>query len=236
MGVAAGRPDLAEAMAATEAVAQHFRATLEEGRDHAQVCLLVDGRRIAVEVATLPLWGPGTAAQFKPRLRFDKVVLRVIRRLREALSETVPDGSTVVFTMTAPIRQAAKTAAVLEARIRACLSGGCGEIDENIHGNLVRARLVSGASRQASKVVGFVHNPGVDPRLLIDMSQSLLQSVGAAADRSQPANECWLVLTAAGLVPPIETWRQVFAQLSIRADYANILMILARGRVENLEG
>jgi hypothetical protein len=46
----------------------------------------------------------------KLRLRFDKVALRLVGGLKAALASVVPEGETVAFTITAPIRLPAKTA------------------------------------------------------------------------------------------------------------------------------
>jgi hypothetical protein len=45
------------------------------------------------------------------RLRSDKSVLRLVNGLKAALGEVVPEGQAVIFTVTAPIKRRAKTAA-----------------------------------------------------------------------------------------------------------------------------
>lgn len=97
----------------------------------------------------------------KPRLRFDKVARRFVSDLQTALRHAVPDGTTVTFTITAPIRLASKTAVVLEEQIRVLLARRAkqAESEQTIHGNAIRVRVVRTGSTQAPKVVGFVHNP-----------------------------------------------------------------------------
>ena len=108
----------------------------------------------------------------EPHLRFDKVVIRVSERLHVALRPVVPRGVTVVVTMTAPIRQAAKTAAALEARIRAQLERPARRRAARavVHGNRIRIGFESRVPDGALPVVVFVHNPGTDPRVLLDMA------------------------------------------------------------------
>jgi hypothetical protein len=67
----------------------------------------------------------------KIRLRLDKVVLRVVGGLQAALADVVPDEVAVIFTVTAPIRLPAKTAAFLESLVRDARP--CGERREVIH-------------------------------------------------------------------------------------------------------
>lgn len=116
----------------------------------------------------------------KPRLRFDKVARRFVFDLQAALSDAVPDGTTVTFTITAPIRLASKTAAVLEEHIRALLARRTkqAESEQTIHGNSIRVRVVRSVETQAAKVVGFVHNP--DP----GAAEALLNAYGPSSTAS----------------------------------------------------
>ena len=103
-------------------------------------------------------------------LRFDKVATRVIERLRAAVGDTMPSGTTVVVTITAPIRLPGKTTASLESKIHTLLGRRSGpkDVKATIHGNRVRIRVVKGVAKRAPTLVGFVHNPDVDPISLLD--------------------------------------------------------------------
>src|SRR5580700_3438096 len=117
------------------------------------------------------------------RLRFDRVAMRFIGDVQSALHEVVPVGKTLMFTITAPIRLASKTAAALEDRVRRSLARRTARIDlaETIHGNQIRVRLLRDGAQSAPRVIGFVHNPETDPEILFDVTQSLLRS-----DNSRP--------------------------------------------------
>ncbi len=113
----------------------------------------------------------GSAA--KPRLRFDKVAVRVIASLQAAARKTVPNGATVVVTITAPIRLPAKTAVAIEDKIQILLkkkSPGRG-VTATICGNHVRIRLLKHKSKRAPKLIGYVHNPETDVGQLFDMAR-----------------------------------------------------------------
>ncbi len=227
--------------AALDAVARRLSATWEEGGDSADAHLTVAGRRIAVDVATLERRDTDRDDPAKVRLRFDKVVIRLMERLQAALGETVPEGTTVLATVTAPIRLAAKTAAELEAKIWALLgrsSPGRDE-EETIHGNRVRIRLLRGAFARAArspKLIGFVHNPDVDSRRLLNRAGEWLGLIGAAAGRraARPAGDRWLVVTSAGGASYLEVYRHVSSQVSPATGFAKILLVLGDGRVEEL--
>lgn len=228
--------------AAIEAVARLFSARWQKaGAESPDAYLTIAGKRIAVEVTAIKqrMAEPGSLA--KPRLRFDRVALRLVGGLQAVLREFVPDGQTVILTITAPIRLPSKTAAALEDKIRICLARGFEQADikDTIYGNQIRIRLVKGISRRVSKVIGFVHNPGSDPNVLLSLTQSLLQHISAAA--VNPASERftgdrWLVLANKDGSSYLGTYRHICSQLSISTDFKKILMTFADGRIETLTG
>lgn len=89
---------------AVEAVARQFSAKWEKGSDPSNPYITVARKRVAVDITTLKRHGSAQANAAKPRLRFDKVATRLIERLQATLGEAVPDGITVLLTITAPIR------------------------------------------------------------------------------------------------------------------------------------
>ena len=105
----------------------------------------------------------------RPGLRFDKVALAFIARLQEALSDCVPADKTLVVTCTAPIRKDSKTSSELSEVLRRKLARGSARLDfkATINGNQIRARLVKRAPTHADKLVGYIHNPDVDPKSLM---------------------------------------------------------------------
>jgi hypothetical protein len=128
-----------------EAVARHFSAIWENGgEDSPDAYLTIAGKRIAVEVTAINQMIAERGELARPRLRFDRVALGLVGGLRTTLREFVPDGHTVILTITAPIRLPAKTVAVLEDKIRACLARHSTptEVKDTIHGNQIRVRLV----------------------------------------------------------------------------------------------
>jgi hypothetical protein len=129
---------------AIEAVARRFSATWEKSNDPPDAYIMVAGKRVAVDITTLKRRGIGQGHAAKPRLRFDKVATRLIERLQATLGETVPNGTTVLLTITAPIRLPSKTAASLEDTITTLLGRGSPGRDERdmIHGNRVQIRLL----------------------------------------------------------------------------------------------
>lgn len=111
-----------------------------------------------------------------PRVRFDKVALRLVRSVRHPLEAAVPDGTGVLFAVTAPIREPAKTMAALVETIGGLLSLGPGEFAATLYGNDVRVRVVRRRLPRAARIVGFVHNREPPPDAVLDMAEALLVS------------------------------------------------------------
>ena len=108
----------------------------------------------------------------KTRLRSDKVALRLVSGLQAALTNIVPDGEAVIFTITAPIRLPAKTAGVLENLVRD--KPAHGERREIVHGNHVRIRRLADVPLHTPKVLGFVHNPASDAGIILALAKARL--------------------------------------------------------------
>lgn len=225
---------------AIEAAARRFSATWVKGNDPPDAYIIIAGKRVAVHIATLKWHGTLAVSTAKPRLRFDKVATRLMERLQAALDETVPDGMTLLLTITAPIRLASKTAAALEGKIQTVFGRESPSRDEKlaIHGNRVQIRVLRDARERAPKMVGFVHNPDSDPLLLLNMTSELLElistDVGSRATRL--AGDRWLVLIGDEDISFLEVYRYICSQLRRATDFKKILIVFGDGRVEMLTG
>lgn len=111
-------------------------------------------------------------------LRFDRVVVRVLGRLRAFAEAEAPDGTAFLVTISAPIRTPAKTAVALENEIKAIAlaAGPLAERTATVHGNRIRVRRVRHAHRQKPKLIGFVHNPDAAPQQLLDLAERWLRA------------------------------------------------------------
>ncbi len=110
------------------------------------------------------------------RLRFDKVVLRVRTSLRAGMGTLMPDGATVVVTMTAPIREPAKTAAKLEEIIKSRYSPHTAQSNwaGRVSGSQVQIRLVTGCDKVGERIFLLVHNFEKDANALLDAAEKLM--------------------------------------------------------------
>jgi hypothetical protein len=220
---------------AIETVARWLSATWEKGVDPPDAYVTLAGKRVAVDIKTLSPRGTGQGNAAEPRLRFDKVATRLFERLRAKLGGTVPDGMTVLLTITAPIHLPSKTATSLEDKIQTLLARGAPGRDEKdtIHGNRVHIRLSRDKSERAPKMIGFVHNSDSDPLLLLNMTRELLELISAEAGRRAPrrAGDRWLVVISDAGISFLEAYRYIYSQLRMAIGFKRILMIFSDGRV-----
>jgi hypothetical protein len=174
----------------------------------------VAGRPVAVDVVSF------RGAQ-QPRLRFDKVAIAFIRRLQTSLSRCVPDGRTVIVTISAPIRQDSSTGTLLIDKIRELLAGRRAQLKATIHGNRIQVRVLKGAGSRTAKLIGFVHNPKPDPSVLFDVTRCLLACMGS--DKRRSTADRWLVIANPDGLAPVETVRQVCSALRARTVFKRIV-------------
>jgi hypothetical protein len=215
--------------AAIEAVAERFSATIEKGGGGVGTFILVAGKRVAVDFSTLNRYGAGPPKATKPQLRFDKVATRLIASLKGTFAKIVPEGTTVLVTITAPIRLASKTTAALEGKIKTLLGQTSRNRDEKatIHGNRVQIKILSGQSKRAPKLIGFVHNSDTDPLRLLNMTRELLQAVGAEDKRpvsGQPRDQ-WLVVISPEGRSTLEAYRYIHSELRLATTSTKILIV-----------
>lgn len=224
--------------AAIEAVARHFAARWEERAAPPDAYIRLAGQRIALDVTVIKHTHRAGPCP-RPRVRFDRVALRLMNGLHAALQEAVPEGKTVLVTVTAPIRLPAKTAAALESKIREHLAhrSALWALQDTLCGNQVRIWVTKGLAKTTPALLGFAHHPDTDPEALLRWTQSVLPTLSAAAATRRPQTHTgarWLVLTAADGRAGIEMYRYVCSQLLISADVKKIVMVWADGAVQTL--
>jgi hypothetical protein len=223
---------------AAAAVARHFSATLRHRRGSRHATLMIAGNTVALHVLTFEPKNTANAQAAQPRLRLDRVALGLVHRLRSQLQDAVPEGCTVLFTITAPIRRAAKSAVGIEVLIRARVRGGpSGRSVGTIHGNSVQVVRLKGSCAEGARLVGLVHNPDADPAVFVELTRALL-SAAAAARRSgaRAPRKRWLAIESRARRVPIETYRNICQQLRLALAFEQILAIVSPARVEKLSG
>jgi hypothetical protein len=215
-----------------DALAAAMATTWRAGDGTADAVMKVGRAGLAVDIVTLKRQTLGPIGT--PRLRFDRVVMRLLESLREALDPDVPTDTTVLVTVTAPIRLAARTSVSVADAVRSLLSrhGYARELRANRHGNEVRIRLVTGVSRRAPRLLGFVHNPDSDPTLLLDLACDVL-SAGGRAQPARRAGARGLLLVTPDAHPPAETYRAALSCLP-QIDFSRVWLIGADRAVASL--
>ena len=106
------------------------------------------------------------------RLRFDRVALRLLESVKSGVGPMLTAEESVAFTVTAPIRLPARTSAALQEQLRELRTQ---ELSTTINGNAICARKIKNTSTDAPRVIGFVHNPGVNADLILDLAEAALR-------------------------------------------------------------
>src|SRR5579859_1381077 len=219
--------------AAIAAVAEHFGASLVQSAHTRARYLNLGSKRVAIDALALEAKARNSRS-VPPRLRFDRVVLRVLLDLRTGLCDVIPDGRTVTVTITAPIRVPAKTVATLQERIQGLLGrrSARAAMADTIHGNEVRARVMEGGTGSTSKLVGFVHNRDSDPAVLFDVTQALLAGLGPAKRTGDEfSGDRWLIISFEDEPSWLQTYGHVCSQLFPRKRFQRIVLVDADGCV-----
>lgn len=221
--------------AAMMSVARHFRATLEHGADPRDAYLIIAGKRVAVEVTAPEAGRLHRSRPQAPRLRFDRVVVRLLGRLRVALAARVPRGTTAVVTVTAPIRLAARTAAALEEMIGTLPRASARRpLRKTINGNQVRIQIMRSGSTSKAPLAGFVHNPDTPTSTLFDLTRALLRVGARSNTRKGFSGARWLVIVTEHERAWIPTYRHACSELFARADFQRIVLVSAAGEISTL--
>lgn len=215
--------------AAIEGVARRFSASRDKGSSPRDAYIRLAGKRVALEVVTLKACGTGQSNTAKPRLRFDKVATGLIERLQAPLGEILPDGMTLLLTITAPIHAASKTAASLTDNIQTLLERRSPGRDKKntIYGNRVQIRLLKDKSKRAPKMIGFVHNPESDARVLLNMACELLEPLNVKGGRRvlKRGGDRWLVMISARGISCLDAYRYIYSQLRPATNFKRALMV-----------
>jgi hypothetical protein len=161
-------------------------------------------------------------------LRFDRVVLELFDRLRAGLDDAVPAGTTVVVTVTAPVRLSEKTAVEIVERTRALLArrGAGRKLRVDAHGNEIRIHVLRRGWASAPKVVGFVHNRDSDPKPLFDLTGALLRGIGSVTrERTAHRGRRWLVIVIEDPAAWIKTYGHVCSQLVAGSEFERVVLV-----------
>jgi len=212
-----------------DAIRNHCAGARRVLRQPSAPLLDIAGRTVALSMRTLTVDIPQSGLKQAPRLRNDTVVRRVRRELERALAATIPDRQVVVVTITAPIRRPARTVRVIEDRIRSVLVRRPREADiaADILGNQVRIRLLSTIALRTAKLVLCVHQGASDAQLLLNLTHSLIRTVGAATSSCGGPTmmaQAWLVLTTPVAALPVALCRDILAQLGLRPKFSRIYL------------
>jgi hypothetical protein len=156
-----------------------------------------------------------------PRLRFDRTAIGFVTRLQKALTKSIPEGSTLIVTCTAPIRRDSKTSKELQAQLDLMLASGRKRLGSTIAGNRIQARVLQGHA-QPGRLLGFIHNPEPGPEVLFSLSRAVLRSLDAGSLR--PAGESLVIRNRNGRVP-VQALQYICTALRAETVFHRVLVL-----------
>jgi hypothetical protein len=218
---------LTRADSATALLAGRLKAVVGSNARR-QGTLVISGRRVAADLISPPAQLSHRPAAKPPRLRFDRVALGLLRRVRQGVHAEMPRGWMVALTVTAPIRLAGQTAITLEERIRVLLKARLRHtrgFKGRVHGNGVQIRVLRSGGAPVAQFVGFIHNPTPDPGMLFDLTNSLLRAVGSLKAARRGSRKRALVVAIADARVWTLTYGQVCAQLFADTHFRHVLLM-----------
>ena len=135
---------------------------------------LID-KHIAEKIAT-----DNASTIAKLGLRFDKTVVRLLSNLRNAVNKHIPQGTSVLLTISAPIKLPSKTESELCQQIIDSLNSEVRHKSQEfvIFQNKISIKVIDIPINQVETFVGFVHNPDRDPKHLLDLATTWLVKNG----------------------------------------------------------
>ncbi len=179
-------------------------------------------------VRLVPL--PSRLATPVPRLRFDRVVQRLVGDLRAAFDGELPGGTTALVTLTAPIRLPGKTAAAIADAVRAQVARASSrDLVATLHGNSVRVRIARHSLKHAPSTIAFVHNREPHPHRLLDCASEWLAVLSSAA-RARNAERRCLQVHGQGRRALASIDRHVCSQLLSVTPFSTIVVVDDDGR------
>ncbi len=193
-------------------------------------------QRIIVRVARFRPAGARKSHGAGLRLRLDKVAVSLVGRVRFAVQQSVPENRTVILTVTAPIRLAARTAEAIEAQIRSRLrSRATGDSVHRLHGNTVRIWVLKGSSGTTARLLGFVHNPDTDPTVLMEVTRAMLRALGLPRRvRAARTGKRWLIIDDSSLSLSTGTWQNLCGQLGLETAFGRVYLQQGEGGLVRL--
>lgn len=111
-------------------------------------------------------------------LRFDKVAVRLLNNIRNAINKDIPDGKIVLLAITAPIKLPQKTELEIYEQISDLIITNKQQTSRKftVFQNKIHIRTIDVSITQAERFVGFVHNTEVDSMQLFDKTTDWLKN------------------------------------------------------------
>lgn len=112
-------------------------------------------------------------------LRFDKVAVRLLNNIRNAINKDIPDRTIVLLAITAPIKLPSKAEIEICKKKNELLTTDKQQIGQKhtvFQNNIFIRTIEISTNKKVERFIGFVHNPKIDSMQLFDIAIDWLKN------------------------------------------------------------
>jgi hypothetical protein len=213
-----------------------YGGSYTKGEDPPDSYLVLDRKKIAVEVTRLVQQVPDERGRMVPRISQDQPPFDLAKSVQDEVGGDLPINCNVLLVLSAPIHQARKTKRELVEVVRSCLREER-EIEKiSLFGNEIEIEINYNAT-MSERVRCIVSNKFSTANIGENAIQILSDRViekEKKCDFSIACEEYWLALYNDYWLASLKSYQYAYRQLRLDHSFDKILLIDGYGRVDEL--
>jgi len=219
------------------ALVSQFGGCFTEGQNPPDAYLMIDNRRIAVEVTRLIEQLVSEDGTSRSRFADDMPAVNLANELDEHMRNQIPDSKFVFLVLSTPIKNIRRTKDTLIHAILDKIQMNSEESDFVIEGNVISIYIYEGEKPSGKKIATAVANRYSSANIG-DNTRSLLEDRISTKSKVRIANEGidehWLALLNDYWVADEESWRSAYNLIEVEHRFNKILVVDGNGGAHQL--
>lgn len=225
-----------EEVFAMNAIVKKFGGCFVEGEDPPDAYLLINDKRVAVEVTQLIQFVSNDKNLVVPRRSHDKPAIELSDALDSRLKNIIQKDKFVFLVLESPINNIRLTKQKLEQEILNQLSTGVTKQELVIEQNKISINVYEQATT-SKKVACAVFNKHSSADILTNVTDLLRERILAKLKTTKAESydgEYWLALLNDYWIADIQSYRLAYKKLDIKHNFAKILIVNESGQVDSI--
>jgi hypothetical protein len=219
-----------------DAISKTFSGTWRCGEYPPDAYLMMDNRKVAVEISTLIDSRPNGRGGTVSRASDVMPASQLVNEVEEELRDEIPEGRGVSLVLKSPFLNKRAVKGPLKARIRDLLSHPTAQrIQETFSGNEIE---ISISNNGAKNIVGLIVPSSLPRYDLLTTAWCILEErIAAKAETCRALkfdHPIWLALRNGYPPADVEMYRQAMNLFSVNHPFEKILLISRDGTVDEL--